>query len=119
MKKLVSTNDLVLDTPKKSLEEDLFGWEPIVNRVSDAIKLKAESNHECFTIGIYGKWGEGKTSFMNMVSDNLSSQENLKIINYNPWLFKDQESLLLDFFKTLQNGITTQEVVDKIKNMAH
>ena len=115
MKKLVSSNDLVLDTPIKSLEEDLFGWEPIVNRVSDAIKLKAESNHECFTIGIYGKWGEGKTSFMNMVGDNLSSQENLKIINYNPWLFKDQESLLLDFFKTLQNGITTQEVVDKIK----
>lgn len=52
---------------------------------------------------------------MNMVCDCLSNEDKIKIIHFNPWLFKDQESLLLDFFKTLQNGITSKDVVDIIK----
>lgn len=107
--------DIVYDVPKYSLEEDLFGWFPIVNRITDIIKCQSKENHSCFTIGIYGKWGEGKTSLMNMVCENLKNEKGIKIIHFNPWLFKDQESLLLDFFKTLQSGINNKRVIEKIK----
>lgn len=107
--------DIIIDSPKEKLEDDLFGWAPIVNRIADIIRLKSSVNHDCFTIGIYGKWGEGKSSLMNMVCENLSHEKNITIIHFNPWLFKDQESLLLDFFKTLQKGNISDEFVNKIK----
>ena len=86
-----------------------------MNRISDIIKFQSKVDHSCFTIGVYGKWGEGKTSLMNMVCENLKNEKGIKIIHFNPWLFKDQESLLLDYFKTLQSGITNKKVVEKIK----
>jgi hypothetical protein len=107
--------EIIYDLPKESLEDDLFGWAPIVNRISDIIKFQSKVDHSCFTIGVYGKWGEGKTSLMNMVCENLKNEKGIKIIHFNPWLFKDQESLLLDYFKTLQSGITNKKVVEKIK----
>lgn len=107
--------DIIIDSPKEKLEDDLFGWAPIVNRIADIIRLKSSVSHDCFTIGIYGKWGEGKSSLMNMVCENLSLEENIEVIHFNPWLFKDQESLLLDFFKTLQKGNISDEFVNKIK----
>ncbi|HLW09059.1 MAG TPA: P-loop NTPase fold protein, partial [Fermentimonas sp.] len=111
----MSKQDIIIDSPKKRLEDDLFGWEPVVNRISDIIRLKSSDNHPCFTIGIYGKWGEGKSSLMNMVCENIKKEENIEVIHFNPWLFKDQESLLLDFFKTLQKGNLSNEFVKKIK----
>ena len=107
--------NITYDIPKQSLKEDDFGWAPIVNRISDLIIHQSKEHHSCFIIGIYGKWGEGKTSLMNMVCDNLKEEKRINIIRFNPWLFKDQESLLLDFFKTLQSGITNKKVVEKIK----
>jgi hypothetical protein len=107
--------EILYDLPKECLEEDIFGWSPIVNRISDIIKFQSKVDHSCFTIGVYGKWGEGKTSLMNMVCENLKNEKGIKIIHFNPWLFKDQESLLLDYFKTLQSGITNKKVVEKIK----
>lgn len=107
--------EIIIDSPKKRLEEDLFGWAPVVNRITDIIRLKSSVNHDCFTIGIYGKWGEGKSSLMNMVCENIEQEENIEIIHFNPWLFKDQESLLLDFFKTLQKGKLSDEFVKNIK----
>src|SRR5690554_8094585 len=52
---------------------------------------------------------------MNMVCENIKKEENIEVIHFNPWLFKDQESLLLDFFKTLQKGNLSNEFVKKIK----
>src|SRR5690554_7527449 len=107
--------NIIPDTPKKSIKEDLFGRERIVNSIVETIKSRSTSEHDCYTIGIYGKWGEGKTSLLNMVCEKISDEDNIDVIRFNPWLFKDQESLLLDFFKALQNGITSKEVVEKIK----
>lgn len=106
---------IIYDSPRTTLKEDLFGWDPIVNRISEVIKLNSKGDHNCYTIGIYGKWGEGKTSLMNMVCDSLAKEEKIKIIHFNPWLFKDQESLLLDFFQALQNENISKKFVEKIK----
>ena len=105
----------IYDSPIKNLSEDLFGWGSIAERISDAIKYNSIENHSCYTIGIYGKWGEGKTSLMNMVCESLKGEKKIKIIHFNPWLFKDQESLLLDFFQVLQSERISKNFVEKIK----
>ncbi|SFL58554.1 KAP family P-loop domain-containing protein [Porphyromonadaceae bacterium KH3CP3RA] len=100
--------------PIESIDEDLFGRRGIVDSISKTIVERSMGNQSCYTIGIYGKWGEGKTSLLNMVCEKISCETNIHIVKFNPWLFKDQESLLLDFFKALEKG-NSKAVVKKIK----
>jgi predicted KAP-like P-loop ATPase len=63
-----------------------------------------------FVIGMYGEWGSGKTSVINMVVEQLESQgtaENEKpvIMRFNPWLCADQKQLVSQFFKQLSSAI--------------
>ena len=50
---------------------------------------------------------------MNMVCKNIEVEKNIEIIHFNPWFFRDQESLLLDFFKSFELGISNKDVVEK------
>jgi hypothetical protein len=59
-----------------------------------------------FTIGLYGEWGSGKTSLVNMV---LESVENIDrdtvIVRFNPWLCSDPKQLITQFFKQMATAI--------------
>jgi len=44
--------NIIFDKPKTTLKEDLFGWTPIVNRISDLIKYQSKEDHSCLTIGV-------------------------------------------------------------------
>ena len=58
-------------------------------------------------MGLYGKWGAGKTSVINMLTEELcrliaeNNDENTIILHFNPWLFTDQIQLITQFFKQL------------------
>lgn len=43
------------------------------------------------TIGIYGDWGSGKSSLMDMVMNDLSKQEDILCLKFNGWLFEGYE----------------------------
>jgi predicted KAP-like P-loop ATPase len=49
-------------------------------------------------IGIYGAWGEGKTSVLNFINQELGTQESILTIKLNPWRYGDEETLLKKFF---------------------
>jgi hypothetical protein len=108
------------DRPIERIEDDLFGRGPIVDMISNAIIQKAKNEHGCYVIGIYGKWGEGKSSVLNMVESKLldNNDDNILISKFNPWLFKDQESLLLEFFNVLAADSKEKAIADKIKKYA-
>lgn len=59
-----------------------------------------------FTIGLYGEWGSGKTSLVNMV---LESVENINkdavILRFNPWLCSEPKQLITQFFKQMATAI--------------
>lgn len=98
--------ELHQDNPINKYEDDIFDRKRIADKLVTFINQrseKAESNSFC--IGVYGKWGEGKTSLMNMTIDKLmeNKKDNIVISQYNPWLLKDQESILYDFFNTISN----------------
>lgn len=105
------------DSPITTAKDDVFGRKRIVDAVVQTIINKSQSKHTCFTIGIYGKWGDGKTSTLNLISEQLNQQENIIISCFNPWLFKDQESLLLDFFNSIDGKNISQDFVKGLKNM--
>lgn len=59
-----------------------------------------------FTIGLYGEWGSGKTSLVNMVLEAVEDIDNNAIIlRFNPWLCADPKQLITQFFKQMATAI--------------
>ena len=59
-----------------------------------------------FTIGLYGEWGSGKTSLVNMVLEAVEDIDNSAIIlRFNPWLCTDPKQLITQFFKQMATAI--------------
>ncbi|MCB9420278.1 MAG: hypothetical protein H6667_10750 [Ardenticatenaceae bacterium] len=88
------------DTPIKSLSDDLLGRERFANALAN--NLHACDQEESIVIGLFGPWGSGKTSLINMTLDHLQSLEtsdsNYIIVKFNPWNFSNTDDLLIAFF---------------------
>jgi len=90
---------------------------PIEKAVDDALNRSSFAKNlaeamlnydapEGFVIGMYGKWGSGKTSVINMVLEHIMSAEieslqKTIILRFNPWLCSDPKQLISQFFKQL------------------
>lgn len=84
--------------------------EDILNRgffaKSLAKTIASYSNSTSFTIGLYGAWGSGKTSLINMVLEAVESMDaNAVILRFNPWLCSDSQQLISQFFKQMSTAI--------------
>lgn len=97
-------NSLLSDNPIKNISEDLLnraeGVKNIVNRINNYKCLKS------FSLGIMGTWGEGKTSFINMIRSELEKTNRYIIINFNPWASVDHTTLQKDFLLLLKNELS-------------
>lgn len=72
-------------------------------RVAEVISSRYDSDG--IVIGIYGDWGEGKTTVLNFIEMSFKSDESIVCVRFNPWLFRDEEELLLGFFETLAHTL--------------
>src|SRR5947207_602709 len=82
---------------------DAFRRRPFARRVAQTIV-----NHKdisSIVIGIYGAWGEGKTSLLSLIEGELKNDPNVVCIHFNPWRFTDETALLRQFFSALANAL--------------
>jgi len=96
------------DLPIKNAEDDKLNRSGFSSDLARAIMNRDIS--EGFVIGMYGKWGSGKTSVINMVLDQLRNLSKGKsdapiILEFNPWLCSDPKQLVSQFFKQLSATI--------------
>lgn len=92
------------DSPINDLREDKFGRASLVELLAKSIQTKCDSEHDSLCIGIYGKWGEGKTSFVNMLKKKIELDNptlSKAIVDFNPWIINEEKGLIKDFFKTI------------------
>ncbi|MCP4698514.1 MAG: AAA family ATPase [Gammaproteobacteria bacterium] len=65
-----------------------------------------------FVAGIYGPWGSGKSSLLNMLAEKLSENtQKWVVIKFSPWLYRRESSLFLPLLATVAKQ---QAVVEKL-----
>ncbi|MDY6895310.1 MAG: P-loop NTPase fold protein [Thermotogota bacterium] len=90
------------DQPINTHKEDLLGRHSFAKARADSM-LSYELD-DSISVGLFGKWGSGKTSIINMTLEEIKSSPVKKepfIIKFNPWNFSDQNQLVQQFFKEL------------------
>jgi len=75
--------------------------EEIVNLINDFNNGADES----FVICVDSKWGNGKTTLINQVKQEIQKESKILWIDYEPWHFQDGSELIEDYFLTLKKEI--------------
>lgn len=90
------------DQPIDTYKEDLLGRHSFAKALAKAI-LSYEQD-DSISVGLFGEWGSGKTSMINMTLEeikSISAKNEPLIIKFNPWNFSDQNQLVQQFFNEL------------------
>ena len=114
----LSMREFYEDKAIQTKEEDLYGRNRLVENIAKVIEAKTKDEHSSFTIGVYGAWGEGKTSVLNLLKELLSNKDNIVICSFNPWILSSQEAIIQEFFISICNALsssTENSVTDFIK----
>lgn len=106
------------DRPINKSEDDLLGRASFSKYLGKAIYRYNGSDG--LVIGLFGKWGTGKTSIINMaieeITDLSKNDENKPIImNFSPWNYSDKNDLISLFFQSLKRKLGL-EGNEKLKN---
>jgi len=94
------------DQPIKSYKEDILGRHPFAQSLANAI-LGYQAK-DSIVIGLFGAWGSGKTSIINLALEHIdivSKKKNADkkpiVVKFNPWNYSDQNQLVTQFFRQL------------------
>lgn len=93
------------DNPITDSSEDLYNKSRTIDNIVESIKHTV-SNRSSFSIGVCGDWGQGKTSFINLIENKLidsSKQQQRVIVRYEPWINNDEKTILSSFFDKLSS----------------
>ena len=92
------------DLPIEKLEEDGLNRGSFAESLAKT--LVQYSFPSSLTIGLYGEWGSGKTSLLNMVFENVERiDDGVVVLRFNPWLCSDSKQLVTQFFKQMATAI--------------
>ena len=61
------------------------------------------------TVGVFGPWGSGKTSFVNLARCTFK-RANVPVLDFNPWMFSGAEQLVERFFAELSTAAGMREI---------
>jgi P-loop ATPase len=96
------------DKPIKTGSEDLLGRAFFSKQLAKAL-------YECdasdgLVIGLFGEWGSGKTSVLNMTMNEIKnmgeeSENEPLIVTFSPWNYSDKDNLISLFFRNLINHL--------------
>ncbi|MDR0830490.1 MAG: KAP family NTPase [Prevotellaceae bacterium] len=94
----------LFDNPIQKITDDKLKRNEVAEKLVDKIKNTANFN-AAFAIGICSEWGHGKTSFLNLIEENLGDDGNRIIVKFNPWLNNDENGIIASFFDELSRKL--------------
>ena len=100
------TNDkweLSADEPKKSLADDKLERKHYVEYL---IQLFQGHKGKSIVVGIDGKWGSGKTTFIYFLKEKMDEINDLNYLDFNPWIYDSTKDIKISFVNLLQEKIS-------------
>lgn len=115
----MTTENYSSDAPVSTKDEDIFSRWKFSERVAQVIANRRDPSS--IVIGLYGRWGDGKTSVLNFIEKSLDTNDNVICIKFNPWRFGTEDQLLMGFFNQIADALDakleTRE--DKLKDIGN
>ncbi len=93
-------------------KEPILGFKPYAECLVDIIRDTSPR----FSIGIYGEWGTGKTTLMELIENKLN-RENKGILTvwFNAWRYEREEHYaIVAMMKTIAYAMINHEIYDKM-----
>ncbi|MBM3241564.1 hypothetical protein FJZ31_35230 [Candidatus Poribacteria bacterium] len=110
------------DTPISKSEDDLLGRARFAQRLGDTIR--DWNKEESLVIALYGPWGSGKTSILNLAVEqiekttaNVPEDERPIVIRFNPWNFSEQNQILEMFFHEIATELGYRSASKTLKKI--
>ena len=69
-------------------------------------------------VGVFGPWGSGKTSFLNLARKTFENKR-VPVLDFNPWLFSGAEQLVGPFFAELSVSMGMKAELKEIGKVLH
>lgn len=101
------------DEPISKPQDDAFGRNLFVGNLANDIK-KWNSDGS-LVLALYGPWGSGKSSVLNLLRKQFEKHKSIKIISFDPWYFNSTEQLIQTFFSVVKKT-TLESTETNIKN---
>lgn len=110
---------IISDNPIQTFDEDQYGFVPFVNILSAAIRNSSELP---LSVGIFGSWGTGKSTFMSLLRTSFNDYPDIKTIWFNPWKYDQKEDLWHALIQTvldeIEKSITGKAEKARVKELA-
>jgi len=104
---------MLTDNEIKRVTEDALGFEAWAQTLEEIIC----SSETPITIGVYGKWGSGKTSLMRMTEDLLKGRDVVKTVWFDAWKFDKTHDLRVALIDAVLRRIQNDESINESLKM--
>ncbi len=91
------------DQPITGIPADAFGRWPFAQRIAHTIRAREDPSS--LVVGLYGPWGDGKTSVLNLMSLALKKEPDVVVVRFNPWRYVTEEDSIYAFFDTISTAL--------------
>ncbi|GEM_PF-876088 len=103
-----NNNFLINDNPINELINDKLEYYEVVKKLSSI--LINESHTKTISIGLIGPWGNGKSSVINLIEEEIKDsfkykENDIISIHFLPYLNHKDDDIINEFFLTLSNQL--------------
>jgi hypothetical protein len=115
-KNLITKNKNVLEEDSPITNPDYDELDGLFSKTVNKIKNIIEQNtfEISYTIGINSEWGDGKSTILNILKNSIEKDKDKIVVDFNPWMGFDKKVLIKDFFNSLSEALTENNISNYI-----
>jgi predicted KAP-like P-loop ATPase len=95
----------IVDAPESDPARDLLGRVGFARRVAATVAEHRGSTS--VVVGLYGPWGDGKTTLLGFIASELRANERVRVIQFNPWFYAGEAQIFDDFLEAVAKALGT------------
>ena len=103
-----------LDNPIDNEKDDSLGRDNFIEGLYRTI-INNQFD-KSFVYGLYGGWGEGKTSVINLLRNKIDRINSFIVVNFNPWNYKDENAIITGFYREIEKSINYEFILPDLNN---